>query len=447
MGRRSHTQTLSLWSNGLRVGSWSMLRDGSAQLEYDPAWMRSPKGRPISISLPFLVGNQVHKGPTVLNYFDNLLPDNPDIRKRLGSRFKTDSLEAFDLLRSVGRDCVGALQILGENEEPKDVEHITATALSEFEVEHLLERASSASGFGRDDADEHDLRISLAGMQDKTALLYWKGKWRRPEGATPTTHILKMPLGPIGRRQVDFSRSVDNEWLCLALLRAFGVDAAQASIVEFGKFRVLAVERFDRAVSDNGRWLLRLPQEDFCQVFGLPPEKKYEADGGPGMEDLASVLHQSATPEHDLQMLLKAQLLFWMLRATDGHAKNFSIALLAGGRFQLTPLYDVMSAWPVVGKGSHHWHSRDLKLAMALKGKNKHYACDQIARRHFNSAARHIRYAQNMDHIVEETLASVELAIQAVESKLPAGLCEHVTEKIFEGLRFSAKRLGGQPSV
>lgn len=445
MGRRSHTQRLSLWSNGLRVGIWSMPPDGTAQLQYAPEWMGSPKGRPISTSLPFLIGGQAHKGPAVLNYFDNLLPDNPAIRRRLGSRFKTDSLEAFDLLKAIGRDCVGALQLLGEDEEPQGVERITATPLAEAEVAHILDRASSAPGLGRDEPEEGDLRLSLAGMQDKTALLFWRGRWMRPQGVTPTTHILKLPLGLLGRDKIDFTHSVDNEWLCLALMKVFGVDAANAEIVRFGQHRVLAVERFDRAVAEGGKWLLRLPQEDFCQAFGLPPEKKYESDGGPGLRDIAALLRQSATSGQDVQALLRAQLLFWMLRAPDGHAKNYSIALLPGGSFHLTPLYDVVSAWPVVGDGPNQWKGKHIKLAMAMRGESgRYYDCSRIQRRHFNHTARHIGYAGDMEHIIEETLALVEPVIGAVESRLPEGFSALVARRIFAGLRASAKQLREQ---
>lgn len=445
MGRRSHTKTLSLWSNGQRVGTWSMLPDGSAQLEYDQAWVDSPKGRPISLSLPFQLGKQVHKGPAVLNYFDNLLPENPNIRKRLASRFRSDSLEAFDLLKSVGRDCVGALQILDEKEEPKDVGSIQAKPLQEAEVEHILERADSAGGLGQEQAEDDEVRLSLAGMQDKTALLYWHGQWMRPEGATPTTHILKLPLGLIGPRKVNFTHSVDNEWLCLALMRAFGLDAATASIERFGRQRVLAVERFDRTPSEDGQWLLRLPQEDFCQVNAMPPEKKYESDGGPGLEEIATVLRQSQTPEEDMATLLKAQLLFWMLRAIDGHAKNFSIALLPNNGFHLTPLYDVLSAWPAVGEGPSQWARQELKLAMAVRGSSgKHYRCTHILRRHFNQMARKLGYAADMEPLIEETLSQVDPAIDTVSSWLPPDFSKSVSKSIFGGLRESAKQLASQ---
>lgn len=447
MGRRSHTQTLSLWSNGIRVGAWSSLPDGSAQLRYDPAWVGSPKGRPVSLSLPFLIGDQAHRGPTVENYFDNLLPDNLNIRKRLASRFGAESIEAFDMLKALGRDCVGALQLLGEDETPGNIEKVTAVPLTDAEIAHLLTRTTSNPGIGQDPEEEDDLRISLAGMQEKTALLKWGEQWMRPTEATPTTHIFKLPLGFMGLRRVDFTRSVDNEWLCLTVLRAFGLDVAEAHIGRFGDQRVLVVERFDRTLSDDGNWIIRLPQEDFCQAKGLPSEQKYENKKGPGLVDLADILKRSVTPEKDLHTLLKTQLLFWMLRATDGHAKNFSIALLGGGNYHLTPLYDVMSVWPVVGKGPNQWQEQQLKLSMALLGKSKHYLCASIQRRHFNATARKLGYALDMEDVIEETLAQVEPVVQAVANGLPDDVSKPVAHRILDGLKTSANQLRRMPAA
>ena len=112
--------------------------------------------------------------------------------------------------------------------------------------------------------DEEDLRISLAGAQEKTALLWHQGQWMRPYGSTPTTHILKLPIGMVGHRQADFSTSVENKWLCMNLLAEFGLSVAKTQVLTFGSQKVLSVERFDRQLHSSGEWLMRLPQEDFC---------------------------------------------------------------------------------------------------------------------------------------------------------------------------------------
>jgi serine/threonine-protein kinase HipA len=118
MGRRSHTRALSLWMNGVRVGTWLMAPHSPDTLQYDPHWVQSHEGRPLSLSLPFTPGNTPHRGERVRHYFDNLLPDSPDIRARLASRYQATSTDAFDVLAQAGQDCVGALQILDGDASP-----------------------------------------------------------------------------------------------------------------------------------------------------------------------------------------------------------------------------------------------------------------------------------------------------------------------------------------
>ena len=251
---------LSIWMNGLRVGTWSVAR-GVHALEYDRAWVDSPAGRPLSLSLPFTLRNEPIRGAKVAHYFDNLLPDADSIRQRLRSRFSTGSTGAFDLLRAIGRDCVGAVQLLPGDEEPRGFDRIEGEVLSEGAVEAAIAASlSPARVLGQEAAS--DFRISLAGAQEKTALLYHRGRWWRPTGATPTTHILKLPLGLIGALQIDMKGSVENEFLCSRLMQYLGLATARCEIVEFGDRKVLSVERFDRRRQEGG-WIARLPQEDF----------------------------------------------------------------------------------------------------------------------------------------------------------------------------------------
>ncbi|GAB1386385.1 hypothetical protein MASR1M59_15330 [Melaminivora sp.] len=210
---------------------------------------------------------------------------------------------------------------------------------------------------------------------------------------------------------------------------------------------VLAVERFDRRMHPSGTWLLRLPQEDFCQALGVTPAKKYEADGGPGIEQLAQVLNGSQNARADLKSLLSSQVAFWLLAATDGHAKNFSIRLFAGGSYALTPMYDVLSAWPIIGNGKNQLAWRNAKLAMALSGRNRHYDLATIMRRHFNATAAKCGWGENAEDIISELLARVEPAIEAVTRQLPPGFPQDVSTAIFEGVRKQVKRLEGQPST
>lgn len=438
MGRKSHSRALSIWANGERVGTWVVTPTGDMELRYDVAWKQSAAGRPLSLSLPFGVGERPLRGERVHNYFDNLLPDSPQIRRRIAARFSTETVDAFDLLKAVGRDCVGAVQLLGEDELPENVGAIEGIPLSDAVIERLLlETSGAVSGTGG--ADD-ELRISLAGAQEKTALLYYGGRWCLPRGATPTTHILKLPLGLIGHRKVDFQTSVENEWLCLAVLKAYGLPVPSAQILRFGEQKVLCVERFDRAWSRGGA-LLRLPQEDFCQALGVPPHRKYESQGGPGMRDIADILRQSQRPQDDIETFLGAQIVFWMLAAPDGHAKNFSIRLLPGGRFQLAPLYDVMSIWPVEGDGGNQWSWHKATLAMAVWGRSRHYRMRDVKRAHFDATAQLCHYGRDAGLLVERFVARTPEVIEQVAATLPEGFPERIARRLFDGLRMSAQRL------
>jgi serine/threonine-protein kinase HipA len=169
-----------------------------------------------------------------------------------------------------------------------------------------------------------------------------------------------------------------------------------------------------------------------------------ESNGGAQrIADFASQHGQSVDAEADMKTVLAAQVLFWLLRAPDGHAKNFSLQLLPRGRFQLTRLYDVMSAYPVLGDGPHQWSPYDITLAMALLGKNKHYAMHSIQRRHFSSTAQRVGYASTAEPLLEEILARTPAAIAEVSADLPQDFSPRVADAILGGLEQAAAALEG----
>lgn len=257
-------------------------------------------------------------------------------------------------------------------------------------IDAVARQLEVAGGLRAPGFDLQDFRISLAGAQEKTAFLRHRGAWHKPLGATPSTHIFKLPLGGIAGMGSIGDGSVENEWLCSKIIAAFGLPVAEARIARFGEMPVLIVVRFDRRLSAAGDWWMRLPTEDFCQVKGLPPEKKYEADGGPGIETILKILAGGAHPTDDAVRFLKAQLVFWLLAAPAGHAKNFSIFLGPQGTYHLTPLYDVLSAYPWMGHATGLLPVQKLKMAMAVRGRNPHYHWNSIRRRHWRETSRRV---------------------------------------------------------
>ncbi|WP_303907335.1 type II toxin-antitoxin system HipA family toxin [Thiohalomonas denitrificans] len=439
MGRRSHTRTLSIWMNGELVGYWSIAPQAE-QFQYADSWVQSPDARPLSHSLPITPDNAPYKGAKVRDWFENLLPDSESIRKRLAGRFGADSLSAFDLLAEIGRDCVGALQILPEGQTPPPAT-IEGEPLDEAGVASVLEAAVSPSRF-RQLREDSDLRISIAGAQEKTALLRHEGQWLLPSGATPTTHIFKLPLGLIGgERKLDMRDSVENEWLCSRILHAYDLPVANCEVASFEGHRALIVERFDRRFSHDGSRLWRLPQEDLCQALGVSPLRKYEKDGGPGIGPIMEHLAHSANKRSDRVTFFEAQLLFWLLRAPDGHAKNFSQRLLPRGEFQLTPLYDVISVYPVLGNTARQISPHKVEMAMAIRGKNVHWKMKDIQRRHWNAVARHYGIGKDAEPIIARVIETTPRVIETVRAELPDNFPFQVAESILNGLRQSVALL------
>ena len=442
--------SLIVWMNGERVGEWGASRNGASFFKYDDAWVSSRYARPLSLSLPFTANLQI-RGQQVDDYFDNLLPDNQSIRSRIRARFRTASTEAFDLLTAIGRDCVGAVQLLPPGEEPIGWDRIDAVRLSEREVEEMLAQVTATTPLTM--ADEDEFRISISGAQEKTALLSMGGAWHRPRHATPTTHILKLPLGIIGGFRGDLSDSVENEWLCAQFLHEIGIPVAQVSMATFGKQRALVVTRFDRRwvgvnasevpkkrfIPDKGTWIARLPQEDFCQATGRPPTQKYEADGGPSMRESLDLLNSSENARSDRTTFLLAQLAFWLLAATDGHAKNFSLSNEAGGAYRLTPLYDVISAWPVMGPGARQLAFQKAKLAMAVHGKRAHYRLNEILGRHWAEVADESGIPGLLE-LMQRLVVMAPEAMERLEGRLPKGFPERVYATIRDGVARQARR-------
>lgn len=426
--------------NGIPVGYWETTRQGE-RLAYFDEWLKDEQSRPLSLSLPFVPGNAPYQGQIVTNYFDNLLPDNDAIRRRLAQRHHAGGTDAFRLLAKLGRDCVGAIQLLPEDEVPSDVYEINGKALDTAGVAHRLRNTTSNQVLGNHDYDE-DLRLSIAGAQEKTALLRHEGQWFFPHGSTPTTHIFKLPLGLVSHMQADMRTSVENEWLCSKIMEAYGIPVARCEIGHFEDQKTLVVERFDRAPSSDGSWIIRLPQEDMCQATGMSPLHKYQSDGGPGIARIMELLFGSDDAEQDRKNFFKTQIIFWVLAATDGHGKNFSITLLPRGSYRATPVYDVLSIHPVIGTGKNKIPPQKAKLAMAVRGSTNHYLIEKIQRRHWMAQAQQVGLgAAAAEELIEEVIETMESVIGEVGKLLQDDFPMDVAEAVFNGMKRQIAKL------
>lgn len=423
MARSKDYHPLDIYLNNRQVGQLRKATSGEVAFQYHDAWLALDNALPVSLSLPLREARYI--GAPVLAVFDNLLPDNIDIRKHIAARMGVGKTDAYSLLSAVGRDCIGALQFLPEGDEPQSLGTIDGKQLDDSEIADILANLKSAPlGLGRDKG----FRISIAGAQEKTALTKWKGQWLLPHGTTPTTHIIKPPIEQVAGG-IELNHSVENEYFCMTLCRNFGLPVAKCEIATFGEKKAFVVERFDRRIEDTR--ILRLPQEDMCQALSIAPELKYQNDGGPKMEDILNFLRGSDTPLPDQAVFLKANLLFWLLGATDGHAKNFSIAMRPEGRFAMTPLYDILTVEPTYA--ARMIERKNYRLAMSV-GTNRHYHMHEIMPRHFIQTAGQAGIGEDdAKTICREVAESAEDALKQTLDGLPDDFPAELTEPTAEG--------------
>jgi len=430
VGRKRQGRVLDVFVGSSKVGRYVRAPSGATSFRYDADWLTSDRAFPISLSMP--LSDRIWSGTAAASYFDGLLPDDRTVREKIAARGHADSAGIFDLLAVIGRDCVGALRFVPEGLDPGDPAKMEYRPVSDDEIAARL--ASLVINPLGAHFDEDDFRISIAGVQEKTAFLQIDHQWQLPLGPTPTSHIFKpaMKAGPDG---VDFSDTPWNEWLCLMLCRALGLETANAEVRMVDDKPVIIVERFDRTWQE--RVLYRLPQEDICQALGVPPLRKYQSDGGPGIVDVLALLNGATAPFKDRLAFTKAQIIYWLLAAIDGHAKNFSIFLTPSG-YRLTPVYDVISAAPY-----REFPVQKIKLAMSV-GTKGYFRLHQIQLRHFYQTGQKARLReQDMDSIFSDLTARMDDAIAETATLAAAvGMPESTSGPILDGVSKRARMIG-----
>lgn len=231
MGRRRTRIPLNILLNNRLVGRLTKEASGAISFTYDAGWLGWEHTLPVSLSLP--LSDERYTGVKVSAVFENLLPDSDDIRRYVAERVGATGIDAFSLLAAIGRDCVGALQFIPDELFDDSLigpaGGVQGEPVSDGEIAGILKNLGRAPlGLSGDSA----FRISVAGAQEKTALLKHDGRWLKPRGTTPTTHILKPQIGHLPNG-IDLTNSVENEFYCLKLLEGFGLKVAKAEIVDF----------------------------------------------------------------------------------------------------------------------------------------------------------------------------------------------------------------------
>ncbi len=335
------------------AGTVVRARGGRLTFTYSEEYRTREGATPLSLSMPTQILS--HPDQVVTAWLWGLLPDNDAVLRRWGREFQVSASSPFSLLGTpVGEDCSGAVRFAApENVEralrrPGEVSWLT----EEQVAERLAElRQDSTAWLG----ESFTGQFSLAGAQAKTALLLRDGRWGVPSGAAATTHILKPAVAGLDEHDL-------NEHLCLDAARRAGLTAAHTRIARFAEQTAVVVTRYDRRLA--GGHVTRVHQEDLCQALAVPPARKYQNEGGPGVSEVAALLRRAMPPrvaQAAVWAFADALAWNWLIAGTDAHAKNYSL-LLAGNQVRLAPLYDVASALP------YGTHEHRLRLAMKIGG-------------------------------------------------------------------------------
>jgi len=323
--------------NGEQVGTLDQNDDGLIEFRYKAEWLNRPDAVPLSRSLP-LQGDSF-RGKHARSFFAGMLPDEGP-RRQIASILGVSERNDFALLERIGGECAGAVGLWPEGFTPLASGHGPSRELNEQEMADIIRELPRRPLL----AGREGIRLSLAGAQSKLPIIMHGMRVALPLGDTPSTHIIK----PEPER---FPGLAANEVFCMALARTVGLDTPPVHILTIGGTPCIVVERYDRACGPDGT-IQRVHQEDFCQALGIPPEQKYQQEGGPLLRDCMALLREwSTVPALDVRSFVDGLIFNMLIGNADAHGKNFSFLYKAGER-KLAPFYDLVCTlvWPELSK-------------------------------------------------------------------------------------------------
>jgi len=339
------TKKLLIYLNEIFAGILEQDLSGRLAFSYDEKYLASADAIPLSISLP--LGNENFSHNISSAFFSGILPDDYQ-RKILAKNLGVSERNPFAILFEIGGDCAGAIaaypsskQLILDDTKP---DHI----LTENELEKIIKELPSHPML----AGIKKIRLSLAGAQSKLPVFFDEKKNSLPrltEGG-PSTHILKPSLP-------DLPDSSYNEFFCMKLAKEFGLDTAEVFLQFAKKNPYLLIRRYDRILDSRGR-ITRIHQEDFCQAMAIPPDLKYQIQGGPSIKSSLQLIEKHSTHAAlDKMKFIRTAIFNYLIGNSDAHGKNFSFLHLKNGA-KLAPLYDLVctAAYPKL----------DRKLAMKI---------------------------------------------------------------------------------
>lgn len=350
-------ESLNVFINNRQLGILKKDGQGGMKFNYIPEAERC-----LSLSLP--LQKELFNNKNCRGFFNGLLPESEHTRAAIGRKYRINPKNDFSILQAIGYDCAGAVAFIDEKQlPPKEYYEIEYNQLSEKElVKYIKELPQKPLALG-----VKDMRLSLAGAQDKTAVIFIDNKIGIPKENVPTTHILKPAIE-------GYYETVENEYLCMKAAQKAGIKVPDVQVRYADDTKYFLIERYDRKISDGK--IKRIHQEDFCQAFNIPSAYKYQSEGGVDFKMCFEILRQTTRPAASIKQFIELMIFNYLIGNNDAHGKNFSILHLDSGKIELAPAYDIMC--------SQVYPELSDKMAMKIGG---HYEHDKILPRHFEKFA------------------------------------------------------------
>mgnify|MGYP001105777312 FL=1 len=356
------SNSLNVFLNDKHIGTLEKDDNGGVIFQYS-----NNADRILSLSLP--IQKAPFENKQCRGFFNGLLPESEHTRIAIGKKYGINPKNDFSILQAIGYDCAGAVSFFDSYDEQtpskylQETYEIDYTPLSENELEKFiveLPQKPLATGV-------EDMRLSLAGAQDKTSVIVVDGQIGIPKDNVPTSHILKPAIN-------GFNETIENEFICIKTAEKLGIKVPDVKIGYANKTKYFLIQRYDREIIVNK--IKRIHQEDFCQASNIPSTYKYQAEGGVDFKRCFEILRVTSQPAVAINQFIQLMIFKYLIGNNDAHGKTFSILHYDNGEIKFAPAYDILC--------SQVYPELSNKMAMKIGG---HYKHDEILLMRFEKLA------------------------------------------------------------
>lgn len=354
--------SLNVFLNDKHIGILEKDGNGGVIFQYS-----NNADRILSLSLP--IQKAPFENKQCRGFFNGLLPESEHTRIAIGKKYGINPKNDFSILQAIGYDCAGAVSFFDNSDMQtpskylQETYEIDYTPLSEDALEKFIKELPQkplATGV-------EDMRLSLAGAQDKTSVIVVDGQIGIPKDNVPTSHILKPAIN-------GFNETIENEFICIKTAEKLGIKVPDVKIGYANKTKYFLIQRYDREIIVNK--IKRIHQEDFCQASNIPSAYKYQAEGGVDFKRCFEILRVTSQPAVAINQFIQLMIFNYLIGNNDAHGKNFSILHYENGEIKFAPAYDILC--------SQVYPELSNKMAMKIGG---HYKHDEILLMRFEKLA------------------------------------------------------------